>query len=124
MNHFPFLMGQEARLLRKEGYFHDVYDTYLRNEGKEMGTFEYIVGGGMAAGSVATESLDRGVSYVIGQEYQEPEGMAGRIRRDTWQFVKDVFHMKPLHAVADAVRVVGDAPMDAGDALFGYHQAA
>ncbi len=49
MNLSSFLMGQEARLLRKEGYFRDVYDTYLRNEGREMGTFEYIVGGGMAA---------------------------------------------------------------------------
>ena len=102
----------------------DVWDEYLAGPYRRHDPIQMITGPVMAAASLLVQAPDQFIAGVLDQKLQPPSGPLGNIRQDTKLLVENVTDVRPLAAVATAVRSIGGAGMDMGDMAFGFHQAA
>lgn len=114
-------MFGERRLIYREGYLADTWGTYIEKPWTEGGTYEKVTGPVAATISLIAEGIDQGVSRVIGQPYEAPQGPMGRTIRDTRLFVQDLVTLHPLRAARDAFSVVTSDWIADGADLIGGH---
>jgi hypothetical protein len=118
----------EHRLLQRMGTFGEHMKDYGKDIGsyvtagfKEKDPIKAVTGAVMAPLSVLLEGPDQTYDAFLGREYQRPEGIAGRTRRDVKLLLKDIVTLHPLLALGDAWRLgTSDWILDAGDALGGH----
>lgn len=115
----------ERRLIRlKEGfgnhmadYGRDLGGTYFKSK---KGILDRAGSAAMAGLSVIFEGTDQLYDALMGREYVAPKGLLGRIQRDTWLLLKDVFTLHPLRAAGDIWRLAtSDLILDGGDLITG-----
>ncbi len=78
-----------------------------------------VVGG---ASSLFFEGTDQLWAGLVDKKVEPPQGPAGRIVRDTKEFLNDVVTLHPLRAASDVFRGISGIPMDAIDLVGGFHQ--
>lgn len=106
-------------------YASDVGETYLSGPCRGRDNLQKITGPIMAGASALLEGPDQLYAGAVGQEYQRPTGIGGRIRRDIGALLGDIVRLRPLRALGDAWRLAtSDVILDAGDAIGGFRQSS
>lgn len=102
----------EKRIIRLKGYPGDVQDTYF-NKG--------VLGAAAGGVSLLVEGVDQGIRKISGREYEAPQGIMGRTRRDLGALFGHLGKGEFVKAGTAAWSVVsGDIVMDGIDAVGGF----
>ena len=95
----------------------DVGSTYLAQGVQERDPIKMVAGIPMAAGSAFFEGLDYLYAGVVDERLSPPSGT--RVGRDISAIMKNnVVH--PIRTIVSGVRLIGDIPLDIGDAAFRF----
>ena len=106
---------REARLVRLKGYPGDVADTYFKGTG--------VLGKAAGVVSLGVEGIDQGIRRISGREYEAPNCIMGRTRRDVAALFGHLGRGEFLKAGTAAWSVVsGDVLMDGIDAVGGFRR--
>jgi hypothetical protein len=115
MKHVPNLGLREARLLGLKGYPGDVSDTYFKGTG--------ILGKAAGVVSLGVEGLDQGIRRLSGREFEAPQGIMGRTRRDIGALFGHLGKGEFVKAATAGWSVVsGDVLMDGIDVVGGFRK--
>lgn len=99
-------------------YGKDIWSTYVTAGVKEKDPIKMATGVVMTPLSLLLEGPDHLYAGLVGQKYEAPTGIAGRIRRDAGMLLKDVVTLHPLKALGDAWRLgTSDWILDVGDGI-------
>lgn len=105
---------REARLLGLKGYPGDVSDTYFKKG---------VLGAAAGGVSLFVEGVDQGIRKLSGREYEAPQGIMGRTRRDLGALFGHLGKGEFVKAGTAAWSVVsGDIVMDGIDAVGGFRK--
>jgi|GEM_PF-5794813 len=110
----PSCIGfSEARLIHLKGYPGDLKDTYFDGTG--------ILGKAAGVVSLGVEGLDQGIRKLSGREFEAPQGIMGRTRRDIGALFGHLGKGEFMKAGTAAWSVVsGDVLMDGIDVVGGF----
>jgi hypothetical protein len=115
MKHVTNLGLGESRLLGLKGYPGDVSDTYFKDTG--------ILGKAAGVVSLGVEGLDQGIRRLSGREFEAPQGIMGRTRRDLGALFGHLSKGEFIKAGTAAWSVVsGDVLMDGIDVVGGFRK--
>lgn len=102
----------ESRLISLKGYPGDVADTYMKNG---------VLGVAAGGASLFLEGFDQGIRKISGREYEAPQGIMGRTRRDLGALFSHLGKGEFVKAATAGWSVIsGDVIMDGIDAVGGF----
>lgn len=104
-------------------YGNDLKDEYIVGPYENNDVIQKITGPIMVAASAILEGTDQIVAGIVDTRLEPPDGVLGRMRRDSWEFVTDVATLHPIRAIAAGFRVAtSDLILDVGDAVGNFRQ--